>query len=77
MRRLKMKKSNMILTKRLPKYQHYNQVKMINVDILQSRIMKQAKFVYSLLGNALEKQKKAIEDKEEKQIKETESRVKN
>ena len=72
-----MKNSNMILTKTLPKYQHYNQVKLINVDILQSRIMKQAKFVYSLLGKALGKQKKAIEDQEEKQIKETESRVKN
>ena len=30
--------------------------------------MKQAKFAYSLLGNAFEKQTKAIEDQGEKQI---------
>ena len=32
-------------------------------------MIEQAKFTYSLLGKALEKQTKAIEDREEKQIK--------
>ena len=35
----------------------------------QSRIIEQAKFTYSLLGKAFEKQTKTIEDQVEKQIK--------
>ena len=35
----------------------------------QQRIIEQAKFTYSALGNAFEKQTKTIEDQEEKQIK--------
>ena len=35
----------------------------------QQRIIKQAKFTYSALGKAFEKQTKTIEDQEEKQIK--------
>ena len=35
----------------------------------QSRIIKQAKFAYSLFGKAFEKQIKTVEDQGEKQIK--------
>ena len=35
----------------------------------QQQMIEQAKFTYSLLGKAFEKQKKTIEDKGEKQIK--------
>ena len=66
------------------KYQLYHLAKLINTNILrankycllqnnnnafQSRIIKQAKFTYSSLGKSFEKQKKTIEDQEEKQIK--------
>ena len=40
-----------------------------NNNAFQSRIIKQAKFTYSSLGKSFEKQKKTIEDQEEKQIK--------
>ena len=33
--RLEMKNCDMILTKKLKKYQHYHQVKLINMNILQ------------------------------------------
>ena len=59
-----MKKCNTILTKKQLKYQHYHQVKLIN----QGRIIEQAKFIYSPLGKALEKQTKTIEEQERKQI---------
>ena len=75
--RLKMKKYDMILTENLPKYQPYHQAKLISMNILlvrilpskQQRIIEQAKFIYSLLRNAFEKQIKIIEEQEEKQIK--------
>ena len=35
----------------------------------QQQLIEQAKFTYSLLGKAIEKQQKAIEDQGEKQIK--------
>ena len=39
------------------------------------KIIEQAKFTYSLLGKAFEKQTKTIENQEEKQIKAFENRV--
>ena len=74
---LKMRNYNMILTERQLKNQLYHPEKLININILQvkkyyrdqSRIIKQAKFTYSPLGKAFEKQIKTIEDQGEKQIK--------
>ena len=66
-----MKKCNMILTETLQKHQHYHQVKLVNMNILQvkkyylqRREVEKTKFTYSPLGKTLEKQKKAIEDQE-------------
>ena len=71
--RLEMKDYNMILTKKLKKYQHYHQVKLINMkEILpsdKSRIIDQTKFTYSPLGKASEKQTKTIEEQGERRIK--------
>ena len=67
----------MILLKNLQQYHHYHHVKLLNVNILQvknilpfyySRIIAQPKFTYSPLGEALEKQIKAIEDQRKKQV---------
>ena len=55
---LNMKKYNMILIEKQQKYQHYHQVKLINMNILQmnqSRIIQQATFTYPPLGKAFEK----------------------
>ena len=58
MTKLEIKNCNMILTKKLQKYQHQYQVKLINMNILQenkclppdqSRMIKQATFIYSPL----------------------------
>ena len=76
--RLMMKKLNMILMEKLQKYLHYHQAKLININVLQvkkiflsnqKQIIRQAKFIYSPLGKAIEKQTKTIEDQGEKQIK--------
>ena len=73
--RLSIKKSNMILTEKQQKYQHYLQVKLIDNEYLaakeilpsdQSRIIEQAKCTYSPLGNAFEKQIKAIKEQGKK-----------
>ena len=56
--KLNMKKHNMILIEKQQKYQHYHQVKLINMNILQmnqSRIIQQATFTYPPLGKAFEK----------------------
>ena len=56
--KLNMKKYNMILIEKQQKYQHYHQVKLINMNILQmnqSRIIQQATFTYPPLGKAFEK----------------------
>ena len=56
--KLNMKKHNMILIEKQQKYQHYHQVKLINMNILQmnqSRIIQQATFTYPPLGKAVEK----------------------
>ena len=54
-------------------HQLYHQEKFINTNILlvkkQQQIIEQAKFTYSPLGKAFEKQTKTIEDQGEKQIK--------
>ena len=75
--KLKIKNYNMILIDRLQKYQLYHQAKVINVNTLlvkkyyhlppnQQQIIEQAKFTYSPLGKAFEKQTKTIEDQGEK-----------
>ena len=73
-----MKKFNMILMEKLQKYLHYHQAKLININVLQvkeiflsnqKQIIRQAKFISSPLGKAIEKQTKTIEDQGEKQIK--------
>ena len=59
------------------KYQLYNEVKLINMNILQvkkitiyqSRIMEKAKFTCSLLGNTFEKQIKTIEEQGKNKLK--------
>ena len=69
---LRIENYNIILIEKQQKHhQLYCQVKMINMDILQSdqsRITKQEKFVYSLIGKALEKQVKTIEKQGKKQV---------
>ena len=57
----------MILIEKQPKYQPYDQVNFIDMNILQ-QIIEQAKFTYSPLGKAFEKQIKAIEDQGKKQV---------
>ena len=73
-----MKNYNTILIGRLLKYQLYHQAKLINNEYLtgeeilpsnQQQIIEQAKFTYSPLGQAFEKQTKTIKDQGEKQIK--------
>ena len=75
--RLEIKNYIMISTEKHLKYQLYHQVVFINMNILlvkiilpsnQQQIIEQAKFTYSPLGKALEKQIKTIEDQGEKQI---------
>ena len=66
-----MKNYNMILIERPQKYPLYHQAT-ISSEILpsnQQQIIEQAKFTYSPLGKAFEKQTKTIEDQGEKQIK--------
>ena len=59
---------NMILIEKQLKYQLYHQVKFVNMNILLVKIYyrlinsKQARFTYSSLGKAFEKQIKTIED---------------
>ena len=78
MLKLRMKNCNTILTEKQQKYQHYSQVKLINTEYFtceeillfdQSRITEQAKFTYSPLDKAFQKQVKTIEEQGEKQIK--------
>ena len=64
--RLEIKNYNMILTGK----QHYHQIKLINMNILQVKklwqdqenVIEQAKFTYSPLGEVLEKQITTIDD---------------
>ena len=65
---IEMKTGNMISTGKQQKDQHYHQQKyedLTGEEILpsdQSRIIEQAKFTYSPLGKAFEKQTKTIEE---------------
>ena len=77
MTRLKIKKYNMISIEKQLKYQPYHQVKYVNTIILLVKIyyhlinnkqIEQAKFNYSPLGKAFEKQIKTIEDQGKKQV---------
>ena len=52
---------------KLDKYEYLTGEKILPSN--QQQIIEQAKFTYSLLGNAFEKQTKTIEDQGEKQIK--------
>ena len=76
--RLEMKNYNMILTEKQLKYQLLSSGKIrkyeyvTGEDILpsnQQQIIEQARFTYSPLGKALERQIKTIEDQGEKHIK--------
>ena len=76
--RLEMKNYNMILTEKLPKYKFLSLGKIDSYEYLtgneilssnQQQIIEQAKFTYSLLGKAFEKQIKTNEDQGERQIK--------
>ena len=52
---------------KLDKYEYLTGVKILPSD--QRRVIEQAKFTYSPLGKALEKQTKTIEDQSKKQVK--------
>ena len=58
---------------KIDKYEHHTGKNILPSD--QSRIIEQAKFIYSPLAKALEKQINTIEDPGEKQIKAIENRV--
>ena len=84
--RLEVKNGHMILTKKLQKISALTSDKIDKYHCLrceeilpsdQSRTIQQAKFTYSPLGKAVEKQIKNFEDQREKQIKATENGVKN
>ena len=57
----------------IDKYEHLTGEEILPSN--QSQITEQAKFTYSPLGNALEKQTKTIEDQGEKWIKAIENRI--
>ena len=69
--RLELRKYNMTLIERIQKYQLYHQGKLRSMNLTGEEILpsnqqqkiEQAKFTYSPLGNAFEKQAKAIKDK--------------
>ena len=52
---------------KIAKYEHLTSEEIVPSD--QSKVMEQAKFTYSPLGQALEKQIKTIEDQGEKETK--------
>ena len=76
--RLEMKNYNTILISKLLKYQPYHQAKLISMNIYltgeeilpsnQKQIIEQAKFTYSPLVKAFEKQIKKVEDQGRKQV---------
>ena len=75
---LEMKNYNMTLIEKQPKYQPYHQAKLMSMNIYftgaeiipsnQQKIIEQAKFTYSPLGKAFEKQIKKIEDQGQNQV---------
>ena len=76
--RLEMKNYNTILISKLLKYQPYHQAKLISMNIYltgeeilpsnQKQIIEQAKFTYSPLVKAFEKQIKKVQDQGRKQV---------
>ena len=69
--KIRMKNYNMILTEKQQKHQYYQLEKLISMNILQAKvyfrlIREQAKFIYSPLSKALEKQIKTIQDQGKK-----------
>ena len=74
--RLEMNNYNMILIEKLLKYKLFHQAKLISMNILPvekyyhliNNIIEQAKFTYSPLGKAFEKQVETIEDQGKKQV---------
>ena len=52
---------------KIDKYEYYTGAEILPLD--QRRVIEQAKFTYSSVGKALEKQTKTIKDQGEKQIK--------
>ena len=72
--RLEMKNYNTILTEKQQKYRLDHLEKLINMNFFQMKqyyhpIKEQVKLTYSYLGKAFEKQTKAIDVPEEKQMK--------
>ena len=66
-----MKSYNMILIEKQPRYLPYHQENFINTSILPSRnqqIIEQARFTYSPLEKAFDKQIKTIKDQGKKQV---------
>ena len=75
--RLEKKNYNTILIEKKTKYQLYDLTKLISMNILlvkkyysliKKKILEQAKFTYSPLGKAFERQIKTIEDQGKKQV---------
>ena len=72
MLKLEMKNYSTKLTEKQQKYQHYHQVKLININILQVKkylqiqIIEQGKVNYCLLGKDLEIKQKQLKIKGEK-----------
>ena len=65
--KIRMENYHMILTEKQQKHQYYQLEKLISMNILQTKvyfrlIKEQAKFIYSPLSKALEKQIKTIQD---------------
>ena len=71
--KLEMKNYNMILIEKMQKYQLYQQTKLISTNIVlpsnQKTKIEQAKFTYSPLGKAFEKQTKKLNIKEKNKTK--------
>ena len=71
--KLEMKNYNMTLIEKQPKYQPYHQAKLMSMNVYltgaeiipsnQQKIIEQAKFTYSPLGKAFEKQIKKLKIK--------------
>ena len=62
----KLPKIQLLLSGKIDRYEYLTGVKILPSD--QSRVIEQAKFIYSPLGKAFDKQIKAIEDQRTKQV---------
>ena len=81
-----MKNCNILLIEKEQKYQNYYPEKLININILpfkeilpsnQRQIIEQAKFAYSPLGKAFEKQTNTIEEQGKNRQKQLKNNEKN